>query len=86
MIDEGEVIREAILDVAKLMAVAAKTSPKARGVDNIVIKVVDKREELEMIASKMDELSKVYGEFFSRDAQNVRNSTAVVLIGCRVAD
>lgn len=86
MLDEGEVIREAILDVAKLMVVAAKTSPKARGVDNIVIKVVDKREELEMIANKMDELSKVYGEFFSRDAQNVRNSTAVVLIGCRVVD
>lgn len=86
MLDEGEVIREAVLDIAKLMAVAAKTSPKARGVDNIIIKVVDKREELEMIASKMDELSKVYGEFFSRDAQNVRNSTAVVLIGCRVVD
>ncbi len=85
MLDEGGILREAILDIAKLMVIAAKTSPKARGIDNIVVGVIDRREELEALADKMDELSRVYGEFFARDAQNVRNSVAVVLIGCRIA-
>ncbi|MCS7111289.1 MAG: DUF2148 domain-containing protein [Ignisphaera sp.] len=85
MIDEDEALRDSVLDVARLMVAAAKTAPKARGVDNVVVRIVDRREELESLATKMEELSKIYGEFFSRDAQNVRNSVAVVLIGCKIA-
>lgn len=83
MLDETQLLVEGVLSVAKLMAIAAKTAPKARGIDNIVVKVLDRREELELIAKKMDELADEYGDFFRRDAQNVRNSVAVVLIGCR---
>lgn len=86
VIDESEAIRESVLYVAKLMAVAAKTAPKARGIDNVVIRILSSREELESLANKMEELSKVYGEFFSRDADNVRRSVAVVLIGCKIVD
>lgn len=86
MLDGDEVLRRSVVDVAKLMVIAAKTAPKARGVDNVVIKVLDREDELERLASKMEELSSVYGEFFSRDAQNVRNSLAVILVGCRVAN
>jgi len=32
----------------------------------------------------MRELSKTYGEFFVRDANNVSESDAVVLIGCKI--
>lgn len=71
--------------MAKLMAIAAKTAPKARGIDNVVIKVLHGVDVLEMIARKMEELAQEFGEFFLRDAQNVRKSSAVVLIGCRVA-
>jgi uncharacterized ferredoxin-like protein len=86
MLYEHEIITRTVIDVAKLMSIAAKTAPKARGVDNIVIRILDKEEELKLLANKMDELSQSYGEFFSRDAQNVRNSQAVVLIGCKVVN
>jgi len=85
-VEEAELIREGILQVARLMAVAAKTAPKARGVDNIIVKVIHGREELERLASKMDELASEFGSFFSRDAGNVRNSDAIVLIGAKVVD
>ena len=68
------------------MAIAAKTAPKARGADNIAVAVVSDKEELEKLASKMEELSTQYGQFLARDAENVRNSEAVVLVGAKVVD
>ncbi len=79
-----ESLTDSVLVVAKLMAAAAKTAPKARGVDNIVVKVLDRAEELEALAGKMEEMAQKFGEFFLRDAQNVRRSAAVILIGCKV--
>ncbi|MEN2975023.1 MAG: DUF2148 domain-containing protein [Candidatus Caldarchaeales archaeon] len=81
-----EIIRETVLNVAKLMAVSAITAPKSRGVDNIVVKILDRGEELEILAKKLEELSEVYGDFFKRDAQNVRKSLAVVIIGCKIVN
>lgn len=86
MIKEADSIRESILEVAKLMVAAAKTAPKARGVDNVVSVILDKGEELEALAAKMEELASAYGDFFKRDANNVRNSDVVVLIGCKIAE
>jgi len=83
VLDENQLLIDGVLSVAKLMTIAAKTAPKARGIDNIVVKVLDRREELELIAKKMEELADDYGDFFRRDAQNVRSSSTVVLIGCK---
>lgn len=84
MLDFGgeDSFKEAILNVAKLMAVSAKTAPKGRGIGNVQVVVLNERGELEKLADKMDELAEVYGEFFHRDADNIRNSSAIVLIGC----
>ncbi len=81
-----DLVREGVLQVAKLMAVAARTAPKAKGIDNIVVRVLSYRDELERLAKYMEELAKDYGEFFARDAKNVKESDAVVLIGVRVVD
>lgn len=86
MIPESDAVRRAVLDVAELMVVAAKTAPKGRGIDNIVTAILTEREELEKLASKMEELAEFHGEFFRRDAANIRNSDAVVLIGCRIVN
>ena len=86
MIDEDKALRDSVLEVAKLMAISAKTAPKAKGIDNIVIKILDKPEELEVLARKMEELSEKYGKFFLRDASNIRNSQVVVLIGGKLVD
>lgn len=86
MIDESSAVREALIQVAKLMITSAKTAPKARGVDNIVALILDRREEIERLASKMEELAPQYGDFFKRDADSLRKSDVVVLIGCRIID
>jgi len=86
MIEEKDLIKAGVLRVAELMAIAAKTAPKARGADNIAVAVVSDKEELEKLASKMEELSTQYGQFLARDAENVRNSEAVVLVGAKVVD
>jgi uncharacterized ferredoxin-like protein len=70
--------------VAKLMVVSAITAPKARGVNNVVVRVLSGKDDLEALARKMEELSQLYGDFFARDANSVRNSDAVVVIGCKI--
>lgn len=84
MIQEKDLIKNGIIRVAELMAIAAKTAPKGKGIDHIETAVIIDRDEIEKLANKMDELSKKYGTFLVRDANNVRNSDAVVLIGARV--
>uniref|UniRef100_A0A7C2VCX1 Ferredoxin n=1 Tax=Ignisphaera aggregans TaxID=334771 RepID=A0A7C2VCX1_9CREN len=87
MVLEEETIKEAVIHVAKLMVLAAKTAPKAKGVDNIVTRILSSREELEALAKKMEELAQVYNEDrWRRDADNVRRSIAVVIIGCKLVD
>ncbi len=85
IIDGKDAEFEAVIQVAKLMCVAARTAPKARGIDNIVTLVVY-GEELEKIAKEMERLAEELGyKFFIRDADNVRKSHAVVLIGLKDA-
>ncbi len=83
VLGEEELLRNGVLRVAELMAVAAKTAPKAKGVDNIEVKVLTEREELEKLAEQMERMAEELGEFFRRDAQNIRDSHAVVLIGVK---
>jgi uncharacterized ferredoxin-like protein len=65
---------EAILNVAKLMVVAARTAPKAQGEDKIKAVIVTGKEK-EDLANTMEQLEKI------RDSKNVRDSEAVVLLG-----
>ena len=70
--------------VAKLMAASAKTAPKARGINNVRTIILTDREELEKLAKKMEELASKYGGFYARDAKNIRESDAIVIIGCKM--
>ena len=74
----------AILHTAEQMCVAARTAPKTRGTDHIETCVLT-GEEKDALADKMEELAGPWGKpFFVRDAGNVRQSTAIVLIGTRL--
>jgi len=79
--EDGE--KEGIMQVLKLMLVSARTAPKAGGVDDILTAIVF-GEEKESLAAEMGiiaEERKIDG--FRRDAKNVKDSEAVVLIGVR---
>jgi len=65
---------EALLNVAKLMVVAARTAPKAQGEDKIKAAILTGKEK--------DELANVMGQIGKiRDSRNVRDAGAVVLLG-----
>ncbi len=75
--------KEAVLEAAKLMLVAARTAPKSGGIDDILTSIVYGKEK-ETIVEKMEKIAEERKiERFRRDAKNVRDSQAVVLIGVR---
>lgn len=76
---------EGVLAVARAMAVAARTAPKARGVDAIETLIVygDDLDELAEATKKHGSKFSSLASSFARDAENVRASNAVLLIGLR---
>ncbi len=84
MISDETAIRAGyVLETAHAMICAARTAPKACGIDNLTLKAVD-GEDLQRLAEAMREVGRQTGRaFFLRDADNVAASQAVVLIGTR---
>lgn len=79
----SEVEKQQVVEASKLMLTSARTAPKSGGVDDILLALVT-GEEKDSIAKVMDEIALERGiRGWSRDAQNVRDSDAVVLIGVR---
>lgn len=77
--NEAEI--KAVMTTAQSMCVAARTAPKACGRDYIRTCIVTE-EEKEHLAQTMDQLAEELNlAFLHRDAENVRLSAAVVLIG-----
>jgi uncharacterized ferredoxin-like protein len=75
--------REGVQLVARLMALSARTAPKARGVDNLVIRVI-RQEDLAQLAQEMRRIGEATGRsFFLRDAGTLQMSDACLLIGLR---
>ena len=75
--------RNGIMHTATLMAVSARTAPKSGGVDDILTAVIYGAEK-ETVASEMDKIANERNiKGFKRDAQNVRDSEAILLIGVR---
>jgi len=75
----GEI--EGLLNVAKLMLISARTAPKSGGRDDVETLLVY-GEDKDKIAKEMEKIGKERNiQGFLRDSKNVRDSTAVVLIG-----
>ncbi|MBP2650960.1 MAG: hypothetical protein H6Q74_1785 [Firmicutes bacterium] len=76
-----EIEERAVERVADLMCVAARTAPKAKGVDNLVTMIVKAREK-DQLAETMRRLAKEHGTTsFVRDADNVDKAALIVLLG-----
>ena len=83
LVDSRLFEKQGVLEAAKMMLVSARTAPKTGGVDDILTGLAE-GEELEQIAKAMDDIGEERGiDGFHRDANNVRDSVAVVLIGVR---
>jgi uncharacterized ferredoxin-like protein len=83
ILTSGQIEKVAVEMAASMMAVSARTSPKARGVDSVKTVVLTDR-DLEKLAKEMEKKAKEKSPelpSFKRDANNVRSSAAVLLIG-----
>ena len=81
---QGQAEKDAVSMAAALMAVSSRTAPKARGVDSTENLILD-GDDLEQLAAAMERKSQEKPPYLSspfiRDANNVRNSSCVLLIG-----
>ncbi len=81
---QQELEKTALLATAARMCTAARTAPKARGIDNLQTLVLTDADK-DALADKMDEIAqREFGEqpnIFRRDAHNLRAAQAVVLLG-----
>jgi uncharacterized ferredoxin-like protein len=76
---------EAAVRVAELMCIAARTAPKACGIDNLVTAIVTDPGDKAKLAEAMRAFAaQVNAPFFARDAQNLLDAEACVIIGTRL--
>ena len=74
---------ESVELLARIILTAARTAPKGKGIDDIIT-FLPSQEEKNELASKMEELSEIKDlKFLIRDAQNIRDADAIVLIGLK---
>jgi uncharacterized ferredoxin-like protein len=79
-------LTKALEMVAELMALSARTAPKARGQDSLIIRVVV-GEDLKLLAQEMRRLGEARGAAsFIRDAGNMEQSQACLLLASSGAD
>jgi uncharacterized ferredoxin-like protein len=79
---------EVLETLAKSILLTARTAPKAKGVDDIITALVEKK-DIEILASAMEKLADEKGAGFispfKRDAANLRKAGAAVLIGVKTS-
>ncbi len=75
----------ALKDVAEFMCISARTAPKAKGQDNLVIITLDKKDTPKII-SRMEKIGKKEGRpGCIRDAKNIKNADEIIVIGTKKA-
>jgi uncharacterized ferredoxin-like protein len=83
--NEEDLREDAVLDVARKMMTAARTAPRAKGIDNIVIGLL-KEDGIKEVSDKMIEMVNKYDlpDFFLRDAVNILSAQAMVVFGTKI--
>lgn len=75
---------EGVLEAARRLCIAARTAPKGHGRDNLFTLVLTGAEK-ESLADEMERQGRQKdAAFFVRDAGNLRQAAAIVLVGTRV--
>ena len=78
----SELEKQAAHHIAALMAAAARTAPKTRGVDNIQVVAIDDQIAKQNLVDKMKEIARSENRpSFARDADSILASPVIVVIG-----
>jgi uncharacterized ferredoxin-like protein len=85
IITEESIREKVVLRVAEQMLTSARTAPKARGLDSLYMAIIT-QEEKQKIADLMKKIAEEKQvSFFARDAVNLENAQALVLIGTKIS-
>jgi uncharacterized ferredoxin-like protein len=76
---------KAMTTVAELMAIAARTAPKAKGEDFVVVSVLEGDRLQQLGEGMIDYGRRAHDHGFVRDGRNVLGSAAIVIIGVKDA-
>jgi uncharacterized ferredoxin-like protein len=80
---EDKLIIDGIQKVAELIVIAAKTAPKARGIDLIEVKIVTDK-DIQRLSDRMKEIGDAEDNHtFKRDSQNIKQAMAIVILGTK---
>ena len=85
IINSQKAEENAIINLAQSVCAAIRTAPKACGIDHLETAVLT-GEDKTKVANEMRAICKELGEgaeFFCRDADNVDESTAIILVGAK---
>lgn len=84
IIYEKEIKEQEVIDIAKKMLLAARTAPKAKGIDTLSLAIAT-GDDIKIISDKLKELAEKTGfKFFIRDAENILQAQALVMIGTKI--
>lgn len=83
LINERDTRHERILQVANEMMTAARTAPKGKGIDIIEVLMVTGETIVELSKAMLDYSVKTGMKFITRDANNILQADAVILIGTK---
>ena len=81
---EEEFKTDAVLGVAQKMCLAARTAPKAKGIDLLEIMIIS-GDTIEKLSKKMNEIGEREShQTFLRDSESIKSAQAIVLIGTKL--
>lgn len=84
MINEESIREKTARRVAEQMLVAARTAPKGKGENNIVLALIEKK-GIKEISVKLKEMGEESGVgSFVRDADNILSAEVMILLGTRI--
>lgn len=81
IIFDKDLEKDAVMEVARLMAAAARTAPKGKGADTITTALIT-ADDKDRVAKRMEKIARDEDiPFFKRDADNIYQVPAVLVIG-----
>jgi uncharacterized ferredoxin-like protein len=85
IISEEKIRNELVRRVAEQMLAAARTAPKGKGTDNLVLLMLDKR-GIKKVSEKLLEMVKreEAPPFFGRDGENILKAEWMILLGTKI--
>ncbi|MBN2057870.1 MAG: ferredoxin [Candidatus Saganbacteria bacterium] len=84
IVKDGEFKQARIEKIAEAMCLAARTAPKARGLDLLEVIVIKGKEDIAELSKKMLNIGQQQEhKTFLRDGENILKAAAIVIIGTR---